>query len=147
MNEYVQDKQQGQERPVGPVGSDTGSEAGDPTGAEPVEASESRVEKAAEERAKRLKADAEKLTNAAAELAKVSEEKLLGPGRKLKLCILRQLIVYSLYKKGYTDREIASVTSRDRTTIIHSRIKIEGQLEVGDHLTTHYWEKLTDKLT
>lgn len=138
----VQDKQQGQARPVGTTGFDARLQAGEPTRPEQAATSPFGAEKIAA-----LTADVERAMELAAKIAGVSVEVLTSRNRWFRPCMMRQIAAYWLYKeRGYTQREIGTVFCRDRTSVYHAINRIRGLLKVGDHLTTDLWNLFTTNI-
>lgn len=138
----VQDKQQGQARPVGTTGFDARLQAGEPTRPEQAAPCQSRIETLAA-----FKADVSKALSVAADVAGTNIA-VLTSGYRLELyCIMRQIAAYWLFRRGYSKRDIALPFNRDRSSIYHAVNRIEGLLAINDKHTTQLWQEFNEKIT
>jgi len=77
------------------------------------------------------------------EASGVSVEQITGESRKEEIRIARQMFCYVARKTGkWSDEQIGTEITRDRTTVIHSCDVVENMLDTKEPNYTKLWNRI-----
>lgn len=88
--------------------------------------------------------DSEIVMDIVSKVTGISKKKMLSKLRQWPVVEARMLYMLFCSRKGYTDQQIAWALSRNRTTVLKSRVKAEDYLKVSRVFAEKY-NKIKEK--